>query len=94
MADPTQSTGPTEPWGAMKDYLSAQADPEKPKAAGASKPRPFELADPDERARLLRETVGYAKVGLHYGTDTLGRELAYYALAAAFASGYTLEPPK
>ena len=62
--------------------------------AKASSPRLFELSIPEERARLLRETVGYAKVGLHYGTDTPGRELAYYALAAAFASGYTLEPPK
>jgi hypothetical protein len=36
------------------------------------RPRTFDLSDPNERERLLRETVGYAKVGLKYGTDSEG----------------------
>lgn len=56
----------------------------------ATRPRQFDLTDEDERERLLRETVEYAKVSLHYGTDDEGRRLAYGALRNAFASGYRL----
>jgi hypothetical protein len=60
-----------------------------------NKPRSFDLTDESERARLLRETVGYALVSLSMrdGTDFSGREWAYIALRNAVAAGYTLVPP-
>ena len=61
----------------------------------ANKPRSFDLTDEADLARLLRETVGYARVSLiqKYGTDLVGREWAYYALRNALDRGYKLVPP-
>lgn len=62
----------------------------------ATKPRSFDMNDEAERERLLRETVGYARVSLHKkdGTDLEGREWAYIALRNAIANGYKLVPPQ
>jgi hypothetical protein len=57
------------------------------------RPRSYDLSDPAERERLLRETVGYAMVGLKYGTDTEGRRYAYEALNRAFCLGFRLTLP-
>lgn len=57
------------------------------------RPRTFDLSDPNERERLLRETVGYAKVGLKYGTDSEGRRYAFAALERAFRLGFRLTLP-
>jgi len=59
------------------------------------RPRPFDLSDPSERERLMRETLGYARVSLHKkdGTDLTGREFAHDALKHALMMGYRLEPP-
>ena len=45
-------------------------------------PRPYDLDNPDEVARLMRELEGYMRVSLHYshGTDHEGRRFAYEAL--------------
>jgi hypothetical protein len=61
----------------------------------ANKPRSFDITDEAERARLMRETLGYAMVSLHKkdGTDLEGREWAYTALRNALAAGYKLVPP-
>lgn len=56
-------------------------------------PQPFDLTSPDDCQRLLRETVGYAKVSLYHGTDIPGRRLAADALAQAYREGYRLVPP-
>ncbi len=56
-----------------------------------NRPRPYNLANADDRARLLRETLGYARVSLHHGTDTKGRRYAYDALKAALDAGGVLE---
>jgi hypothetical protein len=53
-------------------------------------PRPFDLSDIAERDRLLRESVGYAMVSLHFGTDMPGREYAAQALLDAYRLGYRL----
>lgn len=60
-----------------------------------TRPRPYDLSDPTELARLLRETLGYAHTSLHAkdGTDLTGREYAYFALRDALAKGYRLVPP-
>ena len=60
-----------------------------------NKPRSFDITDEAELARLLRETVGYARVSLHKndGTDLVGREWAYTALRNALDRGYKLVPP-
>lgn len=58
-----------------------------------TRPRTFDLTDPDECARLLRETAGYAKTSLHYGTDDEGRLYASDALQRALKAGYRLVPP-
>jgi hypothetical protein len=55
-----------------------------------TRPRSYDLSDPVERERLLRETVGYARVGLKYGTDTEGRRYAFGALERAFRLGFRL----
>jgi hypothetical protein len=61
----------------------------------ANRPRPYNLADEAETARLLRETLGYAHTSLHGkdGTDLTGREYAYFALRDALKQGYRLVPP-
>lgn len=61
----------------------------------ASRPRPYDLYKPEECARLLRETLGYAHVSLlkKEGTDLLGREFAVDALKHAMMLGYRLVPP-
>lgn len=56
-------------------------------------PRAFNLADPEERARLLRETEGFARVSRNDGTDRAGRAFALDALSEAIAAGYRLAPP-
>lgn len=55
-------------------------------------PRPFDLDNPEERARLLREVAGYLKVSafFHEGTDKAGREYAGEALLRALRLGYSL----
>ena len=55
----------------------------------ANRPRAYDLNDPAERRRLLRETLGYAKVSLHGrdGTDLAGRRFAYEALRQALDGG-------
>jgi len=58
-----------------------------------TRPRSYDLSDPAERERLLRETVGYARVGLKYGTDTEGRRYAFEALERAFRLGFRLTLP-
>jgi hypothetical protein len=58
-----------------------------------TRPRSYDLSDPDECARLLRETAGYAKTSLHYGTDDEGRRYASDALSRALRMGYRLVPP-
>lgn len=60
-----------------------------------TRPRPYDLSDQTELARLLRETLGYAHTSLHGkdGTDLTGREYAYFALRDALAKGYRLVPP-
>lgn len=57
-----------------------------------TKARPYDLTDAAERHRLLRETVGYARVSLVRGdgTDAPGREFAYAALRKALDAGYEL----
>ncbi len=45
-----------------------------------SDPRPYDLADPKEMARLHHELEGYMRVSLKDGTDTEGRAFAYAAL--------------
>ena len=45
-------------------------------------PRPYNLDDPTEIARLYREVVGYLRAceRQHHGTDSMGRAYAYDAL--------------
>ena len=59
-------------------------------------PHAYNLDDPAELQRLLRETCSYAKVSLHQrdGTDLTGRRYAYNALRSALALGYRLAPPE
>lgn len=59
-----------------------------------TRPRSFDLSNPDERDRLLRETIGYARVSLHGrdGTDWEGRRYACEALERAFRTGFRLLP--
>lgn len=45
-----------------------------------SAPRPYDLSDPAEVARLHDELEGYMRVSLKDGTDTEGRAHAYAAL--------------
>lgn len=46
-------------------------------------PRPYDLADPKETLRLLRETAGYLRVCHNkHGTDWEGRRYAIEALGA------------
>jgi len=58
-----------------------------------TRPRTYDLSDQADRARLLRETVGYAMVGLRYGTDTEGRRYAFEALERALRLGFRLTLP-
>ena len=58
-----------------------------------NRPRTFDLSDPDECARLLRESAGFAKTSLHYGTDDAGRSYASDALQRALRAGFRLVPP-
>ena len=53
-------------------------------------PRQYDLDSPDDLDRLLRETLAYARVSLHHGTDTEGRRFAYDALRTLIANGYEL----
>jgi len=69
---------------------------EIPKAAEhPNRPRPFNLAQEAELARLMRETLGYAHTSLlaGHGTDRSGREFAHDALKHALMMGYRLVPP-
>lgn len=58
-------------------------------------PRSYDLTDEAERLRLLRETVGYARVSITRkdGTDLPGRVFAHEALKQAIAAGYRLVGP-
>jgi hypothetical protein len=58
-------------------------------------PHPYDLTDETERARLLHETVGYARVSINRkdGTDRPGRVFAHEALKQAIALGYRLVGP-
>ena len=60
----------------------------------STQPRPYNLADPKDRDRLLHETVGYALASLHHGNDAEGRRYAFNALKAAILNGYRLMPPE
>ncbi len=58
-----------------------------------NRPRPYDLSDPEELKRLLREISGYVKAGAFIykeGTDQLGRRYAAAALHDALSQGYTL----
>jgi hypothetical protein len=57
-------------------------------------PRAFNLDDPAERARLLEETLAYAKVHRRYGSDRAGRAFALEALEKVVAQDWRLAPPK
>lgn len=57
------------------------------------KPRAYDLTNPDELARLLRETEGYAFVSLRDGTDSTGRRFAWEALRDVLQAGFRLVPP-
>ena len=60
-----------------------------------TRPRPYDLSDPAEVARLLREVVGYMRTSLHHGTDTDGRRHALTALQQIERDGWRLSaPPK
>lgn len=61
-----------------------------------SDPRPYDLSNPTERDRLLRETLNYARVSLDErdGTDLAGREFAHDALRYALSLGYRLVGPE
>jgi hypothetical protein len=58
-------------------------------------PRSYDLTNPEERNRLLRELAGYVRVSAFYheGTDREGREYAAMALLQALRLGYSLAPP-
>jgi len=60
-----------------------------------SKPRAFDITNEADRDRLLRETLGYARVSLHErdGTDLTGRMWAHSALKMALDLDYKLVPP-
>jgi hypothetical protein len=73
--------------------LLAPLTPEQIAHRERTRPRTYDLTDPDECGRLLRETAGYAKVSLHYGTDNEGRRYASEALERALRMGYRLVPP-
>jgi hypothetical protein len=73
--------------------LLAPLTPEQIANRERTRPRTYDLTDPDECARLLRETAGYAQVSLHYGTDDEGRRYASEALNRALKLGYRLVPP-
>jgi hypothetical protein len=62
------------------------------KLVNTDPPRPYDLTDEADRARLLRETLGYARVSLDRkdGTDRPGREFAHDALKHALMMGYRL----
>jgi hypothetical protein len=66
------------------------------KIVDANPPRPYNLEDKADRARLLRETLGYAHVsiGSRDGTDRPGREFAHDALKHALMLGYRLVGPE
>lgn len=59
-----------------------------------TRPRSYDLSNPDELDRLLRETIGYAVVSLHKrdGTDWEGRQYACDALKRAVKMGFKLRP--
>lgn len=65
-------------------------DPEEITRLEALRPRAFDIGNPAERDRLMRETLGYAAVSLHYGTDLRGRVFACDALREALTQGYRL----
>ncbi len=78
-----------------RDQLERGIRPIPPMSERASRPRPFNIEDQQERDRLMSETLGYARVSLHKkeGTDLKGREFAYDALKHALMMGYRLVPP-
>lgn len=43
-------------------------------------PRPYDLNQPEERARLIAELIGYMRVSKNHGTDSNGRWFAWCAL--------------
>ena len=73
--------------------MLAPLTPEQIAQRERTRPRTYDLSDPDECARLFRETVGYAATSLHYGTDDEGRRYASEALNRALRAGYRLVPP-
>ena len=61
-----------------------------PSGYDAHRPRAYDLSNPDEVARLLREVTGYMQVSLRQGTDFDGRRFALDALKQLQAGGYQL----
>lgn len=55
---------------------------ERESLAAKNSPRPYDLSDPDEVRRLLREVSGYLNACRreHHGTDFSGRRYAIDAL--------------
>lgn len=66
------------------------------KLVNTNPPRPYDLGDEADRGRLLRETLGYARVSLDRkdGSDLPGREFAHDALKHALMMGYRLVGPE
>ena len=61
-----------------------------------NEPRAYDLSDPSERARLLREIEGYLKTSAFYheGTDREGRIHAACGLRQALREGFILARPQ
>jgi hypothetical protein len=57
-----------------------RATSDEERGGEVSKPRPYQLDDPAEIARLIRETLGYMRVSRMDGTDRKGRQHAIDAL--------------
>ena len=55
-----------------------------------SAPKPYDLLDPEEYKRLIREVLGYMKVSRNDGTDLTGRA---YAIEALEKMNISLNPP-
>lgn len=68
------------------------ASPQQPPEL-LNRPRSYDLKDPAEVARLLREVRGYLHTSRNDGTDQSGRVFALAALTEALKAGWTLTPP-